>query len=225
MKTALIMMFRDEADILDKCLAHWQAVGIDRFFLCDNTSTDGSGDIARKYCPELMTDERTNWPGREIINKLKNRAIASGHTFIFPVDADEFITLPCPLPEWIERLNIEGYAWGEMPYLNILPDGRTSWQQPHRKAFGTFNPAWSISMGNHIIENCAPTINPQRAYYEHYSMRSYPQFKKKMENYMSAFAQLPYKDHPHAQDYERYQIQGEQLLIDRWEALTGLPAK
>ena len=80
-------------------------------------------------------------------------------------------------------------------------------------------------MGNHVIENCGPTLDPQRASYEHYSLRSYPQFRRKMENYMKAFAQLPYKDHPHYQDYIRYQTEGEQLLIERWEALTGLPAQ
>ena len=42
MKPAVIMMFRDEADILGKCLDHWYNLGVLDFYLCDNGSIDES---------------------------------------------------------------------------------------------------------------------------------------------------------------------------------------
>jgi hypothetical protein len=227
MKVALIMMFRDEADILEQCLAHWQRIGVDRFFLCDNGSKDASPEIARKYCPELMTDKRTDWPGPEIINTLKNRAVATNHTWVFPVDADEFLQLPdgcTTIQEWLRRYPQEGHAVGLLRYLNFMPSGESYWQNPHKKVFGKFAPAWRIVMGNHFVEGVKETLDPMGAYYKHYSMRTYPQFKVKMENYMTAFNQLPFKDHPHAQSYREWKVEGERYIMRLWETLTGLPA-
>ena len=48
MKPAAVMMFRDEADILGRCLDHWQTAGIDKFFLCDNGCKDASAASAEE---------------------------------------------------------------------------------------------------------------------------------------------------------------------------------
>ena len=41
-------MFRDEADILGRCLDHWATLGVDKFFLCDNGSKDNSAEAPRR---------------------------------------------------------------------------------------------------------------------------------------------------------------------------------
>lgn len=226
------MMFRDEADIIEKCLGHWYALGVRNFYLCDNVSVDGSGEIVAQWIKRNLADgdwtlvraDETDWPGRRIINVLKMTALRCGCNFIFPADADEFLELPYEyrsVQEWAEALGVpDGY--GELPYLNILPDGRSYWQQPQKKAFGWIREKQMISMGNHIIEGKKPSVDPLGAYYKHYSLRSYEQFKKKMENYMIAFHQTEFKSHPHSIDHGRWQERGESFLRERWELLTTM---
>ena len=227
---AVLMMFRDEGDILERCLNHWYGLGVRSFYLCDNGSIDDSLNSARFFfneCPDTsgfyIVDRATDWPGRRVINSLKERAIRDGCNWLFPADADEFLQLPegMDIEDWIMSLgHTEG--WGEMPYLNIMPDGQMNWQEPHRKAFGVITKEMTISMGNHLVEETPATIKAHGAYYRHYSMRSYPQFKKKMENYMKAFNQTMFQDHHHAVDFHLWQAEGEAFLMRRWEALTGL---
>ncbi len=236
MKPAVIMMFRDEADILGKCLEHWYALGVRDFYLCDNGSADGSAlcvndfytrnrheDELRVHC---QSDTATDWPGRRVINDLKNRALADGCDWIFPADADEFLVLPDGIDTIQNWLGLPwkhdaGY-WGELRYLNVLPDGREEWQEPQRKCFGLLTPEMIISMGNHLIEGVEPTITTA-AYYKHYSLRSYPQFKRKMKNYMTAFSQNGFSDHHHAESFRRWQVEGETYLQNLWTELTNTP--
>jgi hypothetical protein len=226
MKIAVLMMFRDDADIIGESLEHWQRLGVDRFFLCNNLSADGSADIARKYCADIMTDDRTSFPQQQIVNQLKDRAIATGHNWIFPADADEFLVLPqgCnTLRDWLYQYPQQGHAVGEMPYLNIMPNGRCDWQRPQKKVFGKIHPSWSIVIGNHFVIGQKPTLDPMGAYYNHFPVRSYEQFKHKMEVFFTAFAQLPYRDNRHAIGHKIWQQQGERYIQKLWVEQTGLP--
>jgi hypothetical protein len=230
MKPAVVMMFRDEADILGRCLDYWYKLGVRNFYLCDN----GSVDISRAFAFDffrvrtsvhgcLIDEPATDWPGRRVINELKTRALADGCDWLFPADADEFLQLPeghDTIQEWLQAYG-PGPGWGELPYLNILPDGREEWNDPQRKAFGVFQKDWMVSMGNHLIEGVAPTL-ATGAYYKHYSLRSYPQFRRKMENYMTAFHQTQFQDHHHAVDFHHWQAEGEAFIQRRWTELTGL---
>jgi len=224
MKAAVIMMFRDEADILEACFYHWHEKGIRNFYLCDNGSKDDSFAIAEKTMKAFRDDTyyhlekepATDWPGRRVINRLIGVAQQNGCDFFFPADADEFIFGDISnLGEWIN-----GYWWASMKYLNVLPNGREYWQEPHRKAYGKFAPEWMVSMGNHLIEDVQESFSDDVIYYRHYSMRTYEQFRNKMINYMEAFTQTQFQDHPHAQDYHRWKQEGEQFFVDRWNALT-----
>jgi glycosyltransferase involved in cell wall biosynthesis len=111
MKIAVCMMFRDEADILGRCLKHWRSLGATHFYLCDNGSADGSAHIAHEYAAHMRFDNRTNFPQAEITNALIQAAHADGCDWIFPVDADEFIVLPDQfktLPEWLSTFPSKG---------------------------------------------------------------------------------------------------------------------
>jgi len=242
MKPAVIMMFRDEADILGKCLHYWYKLGVRNFYLCDNDSVDDSWTIAKDLNfihPDadvyLTFDFATDWPGRRVINELKNRALADGCDWIFPADADEFLVLPEgeDLSGWLRglerRAKPDWKGWIEISYLNVLPDGAEAWQEPQRKCFGKLTPEMTISMGNHIIEGVAESATLVKsktlAHYRHYSLRSYPQFKRKMENYMVAFSQNGFPDHHHAESFKIWQVEGEPYLQRLWTELTGLPCE
>jgi len=231
MKPAVLMMFRDEADIIGKCLEHWYSLGVRNFYLCDNGSRDESAVIAQglpnaySACGVnvfFMQDPATDWPGRRVINSLKERAINDGCDWLFPADADEFLQLPegYTLESWIAQYPTIP-AWGELPYLNILPNGTEYWQEPHKKACGYISKDMTISMGNHLIEGVAPILGMGGAYYKHYSIRSYEHFKTKMTNYMIAFHQSPHQDHPHAQAYNVWNAEGEQYLINRYDSMMN----
>lgn len=230
-RPAVIMMVRDEADIIEQAINAWEELGVSDFYICDNGSADNTLNVIDRWmewhlehvCMNISHDTATDWPGRRVINQLKNKAIDDGCNWIFPADADEFLGIPegLNLDDWIKSLNTES-GWGEIPYLNIMPDGKKNWQEPHRKAFGVITKEMTISMGNHLVEETPATIKAHGAYYRHYSMRSYPQFKKKMENYMKAFNQTMFQDHHHAVDFHLWQAEGEAFLMRRWEALTGL---
>lgn len=228
MKPAVVMMVRDESDIIVKCLQHWRELGVSDFYICDNSSVDNTRLALlafrewSKCNVNLSTDTRTNWPGREVINGLKDKAIEDGCNFIFPADADEFLQID-GYGSVLEMINELGCVsgWGELPYLNILPDGSSHWQRPHKKAFGFILKGQSISMGNHLIEGINPTIVDHFCYYKHYSLRSYAQFKRKMENYMTAFSQSSFEDHHHAIDFKQWKIEGEPFLKRKWAKLTN----
>jgi hypothetical protein len=243
MKPAVIMMFRDEADILGKCLEHWYALGVRDFYLCDNASEDDSFHIAKDFfvtCPArhiIQECWQTDWPGRAVINDLKRLALADGCDWIFPADADEFLALPegYTIGSFLEEI-ASAYkddlpGWLELPYRNILPDGREEWQEPQRKCFGSLTPEMTISMGNHLIEGIEPMSdleydpNLWDVFYRHYSLRTYPQFKRKMENYMTAFSQNGFSDHHHAESFKIWQVEGESYLQRLWTELTGLPCE
>lgn len=229
------MMFRDESDILEKCLRYWHSIGIRSFYLCDNASKDESFQIAESIMKSLSDldywylsyKKATNWPGREVINRLIQKAHEFECDWFFPADADEFLQLPAgfnTVQEWLSSYAVPEnvFRYGELPYLNVLPDGRTGWQQPHRKVFGKFDPSWKVSMGNHVIENrIAPELHSLSAYYRHYSLRTFEQFRQKMINYMIAFSQTEFKDHPHSQDFHQWQQHGEDFFVERWNALTN----
>ena len=243
MKPAVLMMFRDEADILGECLEHWYDLGVRDFYLIDNRSGDTSYILADCFAQEHAADTRvfldmecaTDWPGRRVINELKNRALADGCDWIFPADADEFLVLPDgrdTVQDWLFEIDKVTHIsdWYELPYLNILPDGRKEWQNPQMKCFGVLTDRCMISMGNHLIENVNPAAklmvwDESSAHYRHYSLRTYPQFKRKMKNYMVAFSQNGFPDHHHAESFKIWQVEGEPYLQRLWTELTGLPCE
>ena len=234
MKPAVLMMFRDEADILGKCLDHWYNLGVLDFYLCDNGSIDESLKISHEFSARrwrarvsIIQDTATDWPGRRIVNEMKNRALADGCNWIFPADADEFLQMPYGLGNiytWLMDYPQET-SWGEIKYRNMMPDGTANWQEPQRKVFGWLTEEMTISMGNHLIEGVAATIDDVGAHYHHYSLRSYPQFKRKMENYMIAFSKNGFPDHHHAESFKIWQVEGEAYLQRKWTELTGMPCE
>ena len=231
MRPAVIMMYRDEADILPWSLAHWYRLGVRDFYLCDNLSVDGSNDCCEWFknthpyaSVKLFTDTREDWPGRDRINAMKVQAIQDGCDWIFPADADEFLELPVEyysLQRFLSDLNPGGNQCAyQLDYLNILPNGHRFWQRPQQKVFGRFAPDWTISMGNHEIENRKPDLLAaqfKNAYYRHYGIRSYDQFRRKMVNWWTAFHNGPHQTHPHAQYWYRWQSEGEPFIQNLYE--------
>lgn len=228
---AVLMMFRDEEDIIGKCIDHWAKLGVDAFYLCNNGSTDDSAFEVLKAqlrnCAQFTITHtiKEDFPQREMINKLKAMAIKDGHEWIFPIDADEFLnvqSLGCKdIPAHIKSIpqQNKGYIYGQCRYQNIMPNG-VSWFEPeHKKCYGRFSPDWNISIGNHEVEGVKPLLMDFGMYLDHYQYRSYDQFKRKKLTFFKAFEKAGYLDHKFVKEYRLYQKHGEAYLEQMWDYL------
>ena len=221
MKPAVLLMYRNEADIIYQTLSHWWTLGIGNFYLMDNASTDESNMEVQRFmnthrCTvKCFYTDKTNWPGREVYNEMKNIALKDGCDWIFPIDADEQLALPSQfeqVQEWLSTLKPETHFCAYLiPYLNIFPTGRKL-HSPQQKVFGRFTADWIISYGNHVIEN-TKMDQVYGAHYRHYPVRSYEQFYTKTTNYMKAMANNEHlTSHPHARNYERWKAEGDTFV-------------
>jgi glycosyltransferase involved in cell wall biosynthesis len=229
---AVLMMFKDEEDIIGKCIDHWAKLGVDAFYLCNNGSTDNSAfevlQSQLRNCAQFTITHtiKEDFPQREMINYLKELALKDGHQWLFPIDADEFLCLNATgfetLKGWIMDRNTteDGYIYGQYPYKNIMPNG-VSWFEPeHKKCYGRFSPDWNISIGNHEIEGVKTTVwDDGGAYLNHYQYRSYEQFKRKKLTFFKAFEKAGYLDHKFVKEYRLYQKHGEAYLEQMWDNL------
>lgn len=227
---AVLMMYRNEEDIIGKCIEHWAGLGVDEFFLCDNGSTDLSFGLAvetLKQCGKQAfhcNTPKDNFPQREMINYLKKAAIAHGHQWLFPIDADEFLMLPQDyslIDEWLvdSYYHVTDFFYSQIRYKNIMPNGQYWFEPEHKKVYGRLNPDWNISIGNHEIEGVNPTFLDIGAHLNHYQYRSYDQFKRKKLTFFRAFERAGYLDHKFVKEYRLYQKHGEAYLEQMWNNL------
>lgn len=225
---AVLMMFKDEEDIIGQCISHWRHLGVDQFYLCDNGSTDRSVEIIkaqpRQINCSLFHCEYENFPQREMVNKLKAMAIQDGHQWLFPIDADEFLNLNDEFEDidhWLldHPYSNKGYTYGQYRYKNIMPNGVSWWEPEHKKVFGRLNPDWNISIGGHEIEGVTPFLPDFGVYLDHYQYRSYEQFKRKKMTFFKAFEKAGYLDHKFVKEYRLYQKHGEAYLEQMWDNL------
>lgn len=225
---AVLMMFKDEEDIIGKCIDHWAKLGVDKFYLCNNNSKDKSQDIIMSKVTDidfkLYGSFESNFPQRKVINKLKVMAIKDGHQWLFPIDADEFLNLNDEFED-IEHWLIDhphsnkGYIYGQYRYKNIMPNGVYWFEPEHKKVFGRLNPDWNISIGNHEIEGVKPFLPDFGVHLNHYQYRSYDQFKRKKITFFKAFEKAGYLDHKFVKEYRLYQKHGESYLEQMWDYL------
>lgn len=227
---AVLMMFKDEEDIIGKCIDHWAKLGVDAFYLCDNGSTDDSMGCALHSININKTDYvfthciKTDFPQRQMINVLKGMAIKDGHQWIFPIDADEFLMLPqgyTLIDQWLvdSYYYVTDFFYSQIRYKNIMPNGQYWFEPEHKKCYGRLNPDWNISIGNHEIEGVKPLFYDSSAHLNHYQYRSYEQFKRKKLTFFKAFEKAGYLDHPFVQQYRLYQKHGEAYLEQMWDYL------
>lgn len=224
MKPAVILMFRNEADILPECLYHWHVLGVRNFYLIDNGSDDES-DMIVQWFESLSGSkvtykytDRKDFPQAEFINRYKNKALADGCDWIFPADADEFLRIPeqySTIQDYLNTVEPETFFVAyQIRYKDIfLKDSNLSkWHEPQRKVFGKFPANWQISYGNHIAST-GNMIELDDIWYDHYPIRSYKQFHEKVTNYMEVLSNNPdFKNHPHVQNYEKWICEGDKFI-------------
>ena len=95
MRVVLTLLVRDEADIVDACLRHHVALGIDHVIATDHRSEDGTRDILERYRDDgalTLLDERgeTLEQAAWVTRMARLAATEHGAGWVVNCDADEF---------------------------------------------------------------------------------------------------------------------------------------
>lgn len=108
---AAVSMVKDEADVIAATLWHLSQQGVDRIYLYENASTDGTWEIVRDLrdgpLAELLTvypDEEPGYYQSRKMTELARTAHADGADWIVPFDADELWTAPGGLAAFLEGM-------------------------------------------------------------------------------------------------------------------------
>lgn len=93
---AALLMVRNEEHIVATCIGHLlNTIRVDRVYVTDNGSTDGTPDILRRIASRtdrvVVASDSGEFRQGEIITALARRAAADGFTWLLPTDADEFL--------------------------------------------------------------------------------------------------------------------------------------
>lgn len=98
MKVAAVSTVRNEADIIGSTIRHLLAEGIDRIYIADGMSTDGTRDILRALPVVVLNDPKPYHDQPYWIRHLAGIAREDGAEWIVPFDADEFWYSPTGRP-------------------------------------------------------------------------------------------------------------------------------
>ena len=230
-RPAVLMMVKDEADIIIKCLNYWVSIGVTDFYICDNGSTDSTNEQISYFSNNVpgvhitrTTDDDPTFAGERITNELKDKALADGHRWLFPADADEFLQLPArfdSLPDYLETFEHDPKPFAQQfKYLNMMPGGGTVWQEPHRKVFGWFDASMRIGIGNHHM--CGMPLEENSAiFYKHYQYRTKEQFEHKMLNHGQAMEAMNATDNGYYLWYQAYKQDPRGWVRDKWNELLN----
>jgi glycosyltransferase involved in cell wall biosynthesis len=93
MLVAGITMVRNEKDVIEFCIEHHLAQGLDYIYICDNGSIDGTYEYLLEKSQNdsrvVLIRELGDFHQQAIINSLSNMAYQNGCEWVVPFDADE----------------------------------------------------------------------------------------------------------------------------------------
>lgn len=209
------LLVRDEADIIAKNIQHHIDQGIDAFIVTDHLSVDGTADIIRAY-PQVVEYIYESDPGYyqfKWVTRMAHIAASMGADWIIHLDADEFwrgfhilksvpseisvvysgtTTKPSTSDGSTCRIFLPyDHYENEQFEFNLYPYFRFSDQKPMKGVKIAHRPSKTcvISQGNHDISQ----ISGERGFstslqIDHYPVRSYNHFVRKVRNGGEAYA-------------------------------------
>jgi hypothetical protein len=205
---AAVMMVRDEEDILPHVLAHL-ALQVDRVYALDNRSVDGTRGVLRHWeqagLVVLLDDSEVGyWQSRKT-TRLAERALADGHTWVVPVDADELWRAPDgrTLTDWLHGVPpdvqiVQAALFNHVPTgvddtQDSNPLSRIGWRlaQPGAlpKVAARLREGLTIHAGNHGADY-GPRVKALTApglQVRHFSWRDPEQYLRKIRNGVEAY--------------------------------------
>lgn len=196
---AAITMVKDEADIIRYTIEH-MLTQVDRVYVMDNLSTDGTADIlldmqcsGMSVCSQL--DRDIGYRQSDKMTRLAHRAGSEGATWIVPFDADEGWLLPSGLEHLdADVLNVtqhifvpcEGEAHDEPNPLLRMQHRLPSLDRHFKVAF-RYRPGIWIEQGNHDVHGMGAHRRKQLGHLRHFMYRSLEQAQRKVNNGVRAY--------------------------------------
>lgn len=205
MSVAGIMMVRDEADIIERSIEHARSQ-VDWLIVCDNRSTDGTREIleASDAVSELEFDEEIGYYQSEKMTRLAQLALAEGHSWVVPMDADELWSVeggvmsvadllrPMGPDVQIVTANLYDYLppcaglGGRHPFDAITRRRTVPGALP--KVAARLHEDLVIEMGNHSANyGGSRTLKVPGLMIRHFTWRSPEQYLRKIVNGMEAY--------------------------------------
>ncbi len=211
LRAAVVMMVKDEADIITQNLLWLHAIGLRRMIVLDNNSTDGTAMLLTLFAHdhpevELVTvhDPLVRYMQAEKTTGLYRMALSlwPDLRWVFPIDADEFLipqmglTALDSVPSGIDALTIPKVIHfrhsltAEGAELSVME--RMAYRSPlfvvPPKIVAVHDPFIRITQGNHkvsLLDNRPPAYQGGFSlgfYYREFPTRSFEQFLRKVRN-------------------------------------------
>ena len=129
---AAMVRVKDEGRFLPEWIAYHQELGVEKFFVYDNGSTDGTASVLGPFISEGSV-ELVDWPHRPVspsadLHFLEN--FGPSCRWVAMLDADEFIRVESPhvLRAWLEREEASpavamNWRYFGSSYFESVPDG------------------------------------------------------------------------------------------------------
>lgn len=93
-RLALAMQVKDEQDIIELSIRYHAQKGVDKFFIMENNSSDGTletlQELSNRYNIELFFDTKNTFSQAKNMTFLAKKAKEQGYDWVIASDADEF---------------------------------------------------------------------------------------------------------------------------------------
>jgi glycosyltransferase involved in cell wall biosynthesis len=201
------MLVKDELDIVGYTIRHLLEQ-VDAVIVADNGSTDGTreylyesfGEDERVWVKD--DDDPAYWQSRKT-TALAQDALAAGHSWVIPCDADEIWYSPDDraIRDYLAGLAPDQHLV-KAPLFNHIPTAldsnfkspikRIGWRKRERgvlpKVACRLHPSLVIEAGNHGARYDGAALAGSGLTIRHYSWRSPEQFLRKVKNGVAAYA-------------------------------------
>jgi glycosyltransferase involved in cell wall biosynthesis len=211
----LTLLVRDEADIVAATIEHHLAQGVSHIVATDNGSVDGTIEILEGYAAagvlSLIHEKRQDYDQSAWVTRMARLAATAHHAdWVVNGDADEFwvpldrghtlVDALGRIPAQIDvvtahRQDLRGRRGVNGPWADTLVwrDARTQWPDGRPlgpKAAHRGLPDVVVAQGNHGItsDRALQTLQGEPISILHLPLRSWPQFRRKIENGGSSYA-------------------------------------
>lgn len=212
MSVAAVMLVKDEADVLEPVLRHL-AWHVDEIIVAENNSTDDTPRILSRLRDDeglpivLVLDEEVGYFQSRKTSELAALALARGHSWVVPCDADEVwyvgADIARPISAFLggqgrEVMYVKAELYNHLPTSSDYEDSRPNplrqigWRQrdhaPLAKVACKLRDGLKIAAGNHAAWAPGSGLTVGGLVIRHFSWRSPEQYVRKIRNGAAAYA-------------------------------------
>lgn len=218
-----VMNTKDDVDIIDACIRHTLAEGIERILVSDMSSSDGTREALDTYPQITVYDDPSPVHHQiESMSRLAALAGTGGATWVVPVDADEFwCALTGTITEALESLpedvgRVYARMWQHHDFERREPDPK-----PQPKCAFRWAPGCSLKLGNHDVEHVPGYAAHDILEVREIQYRSLEQFAAKIRKQNATF---DYREGPHQGTHHRkYTDWTDEQMAAEWARITSVP--